>query len=242
VRRLGDPMLPPSGEASPCSPRSLGTTRCRRPRRQPVRSLVLDANNRFPIGFAASVSRWEKCSQLRTDAAAGITMPSPSSPRLASLFCRQPSRQAQPSRRRRMLLPAPAPGGAPTRLTISSTAPPSTRPSKLNDEEAYLPIQEAYHFFSSNRRRPCGSLFNLDIRSDKQLHARYVGPSLTFLLCKTEIPIPDLSYLAICTRFPIPTGKWQQAGHAVNGAAATCTRSILCTRHCLVSVSISVLC
>jgi hypothetical protein len=156
--------------------------------------------------------------------------------------CQQSSGQAQPSRRQRMLLHAPAPSSASARLTISSAAPPSTRPSKLNDEEAYLPIQEAYRFFSSNRRRLGGSLFNLDIRSDKQLHARYVGPSLTFLLCKTEIPIPDLSYLAICTRFPIPTAEWQQVGHAVNGAAVMCTRSILCTRHCLVSVSISVVC
>jgi hypothetical protein len=76
----------------------------------------------------------------------------------------------------------------------------------------------------------------------RQTTPRQVCWPLSYLLCKTEIPIPDLSYLAICTRFPISTGEWQQAGHAVNGAAATCTRSILCTRHCLVSVSISVVC
>lgn len=35
------------------------------------------------------------------------------------------------------------------------TAPPSTRSSKFNDEEAYLPFEEAYRFFSSKRSGPC---------------------------------------------------------------------------------------
>jgi len=34
------------------------------------------------------------------------------------------------------------------------TAPSSTDPSKFRGEEAYLPIQEAYRFFSSKRRGP----------------------------------------------------------------------------------------
>lgn len=34
------------------------------------------------------------------------------------------------------------------------TAPPSTNPSRFFNEEAYLPIQEAYRFFSTKRRGP----------------------------------------------------------------------------------------
>jgi hypothetical protein len=137
-------------------------------------------------------------------------------------------------------------------LTAAAHAPPCSGPRRRSDPADYFLDSASIHPPLQVERRGSipthprsVSLLQLQQKAPMWIPLQFghqVRQTTPRQLCKTEIPIPDLSYLAICTRFPIPTGKWQQAGHAVNGAAATCTRSILCTRHCLVSVSISVLC